>query len=32
MHTVAQSNSGVKFSWESGGNFTSATCTLYKVT
>jgi hypothetical protein len=31
VHTVAQSNSGVKFQWESGGNFTSGTFTLYKV-
>ena len=31
MHTVAQSNSGVIFTWESGGNFTSGTFTLYKV-
>ena len=31
VHTVAQSNSGVKFSWESGGNFDSGTFTLYKV-
>ena len=28
-HSVAQSNSGVKFTWESGGNFASGTFTLY---
>ena len=28
-HTVAQSNSGVSFSWEDGGNFTSGTFKLY---
>jgi len=28
-HTVAQSNSGVKFTWESAGNFNSGTFTLY---
>jgi len=29
VHTVAQSNEGVSFSWESAGNFTSGTFTLY---
>ena len=29
VHTVAQSNEGVSFSWESGGNFTSGTFKLY---
>tara|TARA_R100000008_G_C3476927_1_gene111836 strand:+ start:77 stop:604 length:528 start_codon:yes stop_codon:yes gene_type:complete len=29
VHTVAQSNSGVKFTWESGGNFNSGTFRLY---
>jgi len=29
VHTVAQSNEGVSFSWESGGNFTSGTFQLY---
>ena len=31
VHTVNQSNSGVVFTWEGGGNFTSGTFTLYKV-
>ena len=29
VHTVAQSNEGISFSWESSGNFTSGTFTLY---
>jgi len=29
VHTVAQSNSGVSFSWEDGGNFTAGTFKLY---
>ena len=29
VHTVAQSNEGISFSWESGGNFTSGTFKLY---
>ena len=28
-HTVAQSNEGISFSWESSGNFTSGTFKLY---
>ncbi len=29
VHTVAQSNSGVKFTWESAGNFNSGNFVLY---